>query len=671
MTGYQRVAVIGMLLLSSLPTQAEVSKIEIQQREWLGEIGDEARYEAIRGLLHFTLDPRAARNQRIADIALAPRNEGGLVEFSTDFELLVPQGSSRSDTLLYFVNNRGGNTLPPEESLAHPLSRQGYTYLATGWINELHPGENRMRLHAPIVGSEQAPVTGLVRYELIVNRAENNVNIAGDNHLAYAPSERGMTEATLTRRVNQRDPRVSIPRDQFSFAVMPVADANQVQVNLVLEGDLEPGLIYELIYEAKDPVLAGAGMAGIRDAVSLLRYGSADAALQAQVAALQLPKIQHTVTWGNSQSGRLLRQFLYQGFNADLAARQVFDGVVPVIAGGGLGMFNIRFAMPTRTNGQHENLLFPNDYFPFTYGDSSDPFTGMTDGILRQARLDNTEPKLMHIQTSNEYWLRGGSLPHTNPEGTQDAVIPENVRFYTIGGSQHGSGSGVPSNTANLGQLPSNPNMWSPIADSLLLAMVDWVRTDKAPPASRYPKIADGSLVASHLADGSINPAAWHELPGTAHPKAIYQVGLADYGPQFRTQGIVDRQAMFSNDWYTARVPQVNRDNNDLAASTILPPLTAVPLGTFVPWNLRNPATGAASELARLSGGYIPFAKTAAQAQLNADPRPALNQRYADVAAYLQAYASATERLIAEGYLAPEFRERFMDLARRNASALE
>ena len=117
---------------------------------------------------------------------------------------------------------------------------------------------------------------------------------------------------------------------------------------------------------------------------------------------------------------------------------------------------------------------------------------------MKKARQSNTVPKLMHIQTSNEYWVRGGSLPHTNPDGTEDAELPSEVRFYTIGGSQHGSGNGRP-RPATTGQLPRNPNLWNPIGMSLVVRMFEWVAMGKEPPASRYPRIADGTLVPSHI----------------------------------------------------------------------------------------------------------------------------------------------------------------------------
>lgn len=658
-----------LLTLACHAAAADVSRIEILGRDTLQSADTALQYESIHGLLHFTLDPQAAGNQKVVDLALAPVNTRGLVAFSADFRLLVPRTGTISDTLLYHVNNRGRSILPPEESLQHPLSVRGYTYLATGWISELEAGEERLRLHAPIVGSSAAPVTGQVRYEVFVNSPAAQANIAGAAHLAYRPTEAGLRNATLTRRINQRDPRESIAREDFTLQVEAVEDSTQVRLMLSVAGGLQPGMLYELIYEAQDPVLSGAGLAGIRDAVALLRHGSDDGELATTLASLELPDITHTVAWGNSQSGRALRQFLYQGFNEDLAGRRVFDGVMPVIAGGGFGMFNMRFAMPTSTNGQHEYHLFPNDYFPFTYGDSVDPYSGRTDGILRKARESGTEPKLMHVQTSNEYWIRAGSLPHTDPLGREDAVIPGNVRFYTIGGSQHGSGNGQPG-APGVGQLPANPNMWTPFADSLLVRLADWVREGTPPPASRYPRIADGALVPSHLPDGRINPAAWTPLAGINHPKAMYTVAHVDFGPRFHSEGIIDLHPDTASAWYAPLVPAVDADNNDSAASTLLPPLTAVPLGTFVPWNLRSIASGAQTELVRLSGGYIPFSATATQASARQDRRAPLSQRYTSGDEYLRRYEAATDALIAQGYLLPQFRDTLLEIARRNQAVL-
>ncbi|MEQ8954616.1 MAG: alpha/beta hydrolase domain-containing protein [Gammaproteobacteria bacterium] len=498
-----------------------------------------------------------------------------------------------------------------------------------------------------------------MRYEVSVNSADNNVDIAGGDHLSYYPTEAGLRAASLTRRQYQTDPRVPVERSSFELDVRPVPDSNQPSISLRIDGGFEPGVLYELIYQARDPVLSAAGMTAIRDMVSAIRYGGTGSN---QFAPLDIPEIEHTVAYGFSQSGRLLRQYLYDGFNADQAGRIVFDGMVPFIAGGGYGMFNLRFAMPTRTNGHHSNYLYPNDLFPFTYGESTDPFTGRSDSLLGRARASNTVPRVMHIQTSNEYWLRAGSLPHTNPQGTADAVIPDEVRFYTIGGSQHGSGDGRVPGEATGGQLPRNPNMWSPIGMSLVKAMYDWVADGVEPPSSVYPKIADGTLVPSHV-DGRINRAAWNGINGYRSPTSMYQPVHASYGSRWDSERIIDSHPDYSDHFYRSLVPAVDANNNDLAAATILPPLTSVPLATFVSWNLRNPATGAERSLARLSGGYIPFAKNTFDALANRDQRDSVEGLYASFQDYHDKYRAAVSELIERRFLLPGFMGTYMQIA--------
>ena len=665
MTSLPRLLVFLFLLLPSI-TFAGVDRIEITSRETLSSAGHDFTYDVIEGVLYLSLDPDHKGNAMIADIAYAPRNGEGMVEYSADFRVLAPSADIANGGLLYNVNNRGGSRVAPEISFDHPLAGLGFTYLVTGWINEITPGPSRLRLHAPIVGSADDPITGDVRYEVIVNSPADEVNIAGGGHLAYAPTELGLREASLNRRQYQIDARIPIERSSFELSVVDEPESSQPIVNLALDGGFEPGMIYELIFEALDPVLAGAGMAAIRDLVSLMRYGGEG---EEQLAQLGLVDIEHTVAWGNSQSGRLLRQFMYDGFNADLESRKVFDGVIPVIAGSGYGMFNLRFAMPTRTNGQHSNHLYPNDLFPFTYGESTDPWTGRNDGILRRARASGTVPMVFHVQTSNEYWVRAGSLPHTTPDGSEDAYIPPNVRFYTIGGSEHGSRNGTPREDANT-QLPRNPNMWAPIADSLLVAMYHWVAEGEEPPESRYPRIADGTLAPSHV-DGRINRAVWTPLRGVNHPEALYRPAHADYGPRWNSERIVDRHPESSDHLYGAMAPAVNSDNNDFPESTVLPPLTAVPLATFTPWNLRSPESGAERSLARLAGGYIPFPANTAAAVQSGDLRNSVAGLYQSFDDYLQKYEAATDKLISEGYLLPGFKQAYMDMARANEEVFE
>ena len=297
----------GLLLFTSALLHGEVNRLEVTERETLLHPDVSFSYELIRGVVHFTLDPSDSVNEMITDLAYAPRNSAGLVEYSADFKLLIPSQDIANGGLLYMVNNRGRGATAPEISLKDPLAGLGFTYLLTGWINEITPGDGLLRLRAPIVSSVTGPITGDVRYEVIVSRQSNDVNIAGGGHLAYEPTEEGLEEAVLSQRLYQTDPRVPIERAGFDLEIDSEPDSNQPLVTLSLQGGFKPGYIYELIYEAMNPVLAGAGMAGIRDLVSLIRYeGKGSGVLE----ELNLPNINHTVAYGFSQSGRLLRQYL-------------------------------------------------------------------------------------------------------------------------------------------------------------------------------------------------------------------------------------------------------------------------------------------------------------------------------------------------------------------------
>jgi len=84
----------------------------------------------------------------------------------------------------------------------------------------------------------------------------------------------------------------------------------------------------------------GIGFAAIRDNVSFLRYETKDNPLAPQ----ERPRIRHALGFGISQSGRVLRDLVYLGFNEDLAGRQVFDGILPVMAGSRRTCVNWQFA---------------------------------------------------------------------------------------------------------------------------------------------------------------------------------------------------------------------------------------------------------------------------------------------------------------------------------------
>ena len=197
-----------------------------------------------------------------------------------------------------------------------------------------------------------------------------------------------------------------------------------------------------------------------------------------------------------------------------------------------MGCFNFRFAQPTRHAGQHDHHDYPPDRFPFAYDTQTDPLSGQTDGILKRATESGTVPLVFHTQSSSEFWHRSGSLVITDPLGERDAEIPDNVRIYFFGGTQHGPSSFPP--TKGGGQTMGNPADYKPFLRALLVALDRWNATGEEPPASQYPKISDGDLVAwtqnatgfpCHSGDQLSwrDPAAlisrfWPTLAGPAHP---------------------------------------------------------------------------------------------------------------------------------------------------------
>ncbi|HEV3339557.1 MAG TPA: alpha/beta hydrolase domain-containing protein, partial [Pirellulales bacterium] len=619
------IALVLVLFPSADHLLAEVVSLQIDSRKPHADgraFGDRGPYEQWRGKVRFAVDPTLAANRQVVDLELAPRNAAGQVEFSADLEILVPADLSKaSGSLLYDVNNRGNRTCLGQfnEGGDDFLMRQGFVVAWSGWIAETLPGGDRLRLTAPTATDDGQPIRGVVRAEMAPDQPVERMNIAHwANQGSYLPSERGLERATLSWRLREKDARVLIPRSQWRLEPTWIeADGQRGQlplVELVLSGGFQPGYLYELIYEAEGPLVQGLGLASIRDLVSCLKHDQSDRnPLRMKDGS---PAVRYAYGFGTSQSGRCLRLFLYDGFNADEQGRLVFDGVMPHVAGGGLGFFNHRFASPTRHNGQHDNHLYPADMFPFTYGDERDPFTERTDGILRQARAGGTVPKVMHTQSSSEYWHRSGSLVHTDPLGKRDAEIPAEVRIYTFGGCQHGPGSGVAGQRAS-GQLPANPSDYRPFLRALLLALDAWVREGREPPASVYPRLSDGTL-----GDWREIQSGWQALPGVRYPEVIQQPEFLDRGPEFLRLRRTSLEPPVSRGNYVVRIPRFGADNHE--PGTLLLPSVAAPIATYTSWNLRHRSIGAENELLALTGGYVPLAKTAELRLAAGDPRPSL-----------------------------------------------
>jgi hypothetical protein len=588
------------------------------------EFGSVGAYVRIDGTASGTLDPAHPGNRGIALLEQAPRNAAGLVDYRSDFVILRPaepaQGNGR---ILYEVNNRGrimlfanlcagagGNKPQSAADLGNALPlRLGYTLIWTGW-DPGAPKTTGLSLETPAIdGMSQA-----IREEFV---SGTRLGVHETFRLSHEAASVDPARATLTVRRTQTAPRASVP---FTFV-----DARTVQ--LLPDGTLpEPGSIYELHYEAIQPRVLGIGFAATRDIVSHIRRNG---------AALLGRPVSHALAFGISQAGRYLRDHIAQGFNRDEDGARVFDGVFTHVAGIGRLFHNTPFGQPFRTRTWHEDHDFPEVTFPFSATSQDDPETGTRGALLRG---DDSDPKLIETNTSTEYWQKGASLLHTDPQGTKDVALPPTVRGYLLAGTQHGGKAGMPRDQGPC----ENPRNWHdpmPAVRALLVALDDWVVFDRAPPNSRLPRIDDFTLVA---ADALAFPA----IPGVMPPAAANDVtALADWTVPSASAAT-----------YRALVPQVDADGNEMAGLRL--PDIAVPRGTFAGWN-RYASPYPEGELADRDGSFLAFAETEAARAADGDPRASLAERYGDTGAYARRVAEVVDRLLAERLLLPEDAERY------------
>ena len=645
---------LTLLCLAVSAADAEVIRIEVRLRADLAggmSFGLAGPYEKLIGTIYFAVDPDNPANQIITDIALAPRNADGLVEFHSDFFLIKPKDVEHGNgTVLYEVSNRGGKgmlryfnrgagSVDPqtvEEMGDGLLFRNGFTLLWLGWQFDPPERDGLVRLYTPIATDGGTAIEGLVRSEVIVQEREFDRSLADRNHIAYPVTDPSDPANVMTVRDAVDGQRRVIPRDQWQFARLENGQIVEDLTRAYLEGGFEPHKIYDIIYKAQDPPVIGLGPAAIRDVMARLKYGAAD--------ELSIPAgaIDRALAFGISQSGRFLRTFLFYGFNETEGHRKAFDGVISHVAGGGRGSFNHRFAQASRDGHPYLNKLYPTDIFPFTDVEQTDPETEMRDGLLARV-APAFMPKIFYTNSSYEYWGRAASLIHTSIDGTQDSPLMENVRIYSFAGGQHGPGS-FPAEQRS-GQQLSNPNDYSWFMRGLLLAMNHWTDDGSLPPDSRYPLISDGDLVLPEQLN-------FPQLPGVGRPGAPHKAYRVDYGPEFATRGIVSFEPPEVASTFPIMVPQVDDDGNETGGLKM--PGVEVPLATYTGWNLFQPEFGPEGVLSSMQGSYIPFPRTAVDRQESDDPRGAIAERYRSREQYVGLVSNVALRLIDEGYLLAE-----------------
>jgi len=634
------------------------------------EFGEAGAYERLVGSVYFALDPEDPSNGNVVDLDLAPRNSRGLVEFSADLDILKPVDLSRgSRRLLYDVNNRGNRTALRafNDACADPnptsmisagngfLMRKGYTVVWSGWQGDLLPGGGLLTTELPEATQDGERLRGSVRQEFIADTVGVlSMPLSGDASIrSYEASDFDTSRATLTMREHETDRRQPVASDAWAFAqAAPGADGGIQQRpslgHCAVAGGFRPGWIYELVYETEGSRVMGLGIVSIRDLMAFLRDGSADAAGAPNPLSGYADRV---YCYGQSLSARVIRQFVYDGYNADPSGRRVFDAVYPHVSGGGRLFANARFAQVGRYPRQHEEHQWPSERYPFAYSAVPDPYTESLDSVLKRPESD---PLVMHTHTNTEYWLRHASLGHTDPRNGEDLAIPDGVRMYVLSSAQH---SGLTPLGAEISQQSPNVMNNGPFLRAALSLMDTWIADGVEPPASRVPSRDGGDLV-----EASAALEAFPSVPGFDTPVAPSQLPRYDYGPGFE-QGFVTEHppVAISGQTYPVFVPQVDADGNDIGG--LRSPEIAAPVGTHTGWSLRK-AGFAEGDLASLTGSFVPFARTRADREAAGDPRLSIEERYGSHEGYVQAVARAAEQLVSQRLLLQEDADRYVQAAK-------
>jgi hypothetical protein len=616
---------LGLGLVAASTAHAEVTRLAITNRADIGISG----YEKIAGTLYFAVDPKDSHNAMVVDLEKAPRNAAGLVEFSSDVYIVKPKDATRGNgAALVEVSNRGGRGAIRQFNRGGPspdpvseadlgdrfLMRFGFTVAWVGWEFDVGADTGLMRIRVPVATEQGKPITGVVR-------------------AAFTPSARA-AEMTV-RELASYDPvdpdgadSQLLVRPSFLARGEPIARQrwHLTGHTVTLDGGFEPGKTYEVAYRASNPPVAGLGFVAMRDFAAWLKH-------QPDAVA----PVRYTYAFGASQSGRFLRNFLYEGFNSDEHDRQVFDGVMAHIAGAARINLNARWSAPVGL-GVHSATAFP-----FADVSLRDPVSGAQDGLLENARARAHQPKIFYTNTPVEYWGTGrvAALVHSTPDGSADLRLPDNVRVYFLAGTQHSPGRFPPAIGA--GQQLDNPVDYTWTLRALLLAMHKWVSAGTPPPASAYPTLADGTLV---KADAVSFPA----VPGVASPRGLTA------GPRVENPWIPGGGGAGAP--LPLLVPAVDEDGNERAGIRL--PDVAVPLATYTGWNFRHRSTGGEGELVSLLGSSIPFRATSAARAAAKDPRRSIEERYPTRDDYLAKARAAADALVLRGYLLMDDVERII-----------
>jgi hypothetical protein len=690
------VVLVALFLPAVVPSPADaaVVRIVVEQTRRIADgksFGNVGPYERLDGTVYIEVDPKDPLNAGIVNLDKAPRTAKGLVGFSSPFFILKPVDMSRGNQKFFYgVNNRGnkieyawrtflaqpGPNNTPTTNNNNPISeadfgdglvmRLGYSFVDAGWQGNVAPGGDRLVPNLPVATEKDGrPIVARIRVEYADADGFTRPLEGSANFRAYETADADTTHATLTYRNVVGGAKATIASDRWAFGRCQTGRASLVPTTsdiCVFDG-FKPDGIYELMYQAKNPLVMGLGYVVTRDLASFLRYQARDESGNPNPLAASSTNvgIRRAYAGGISSTGMYMRDFLYLGFNEDESHRKVFDAVQIAIPGTHRLLANVEFADPNTYSRQdvwHDSLSY--SYPPLTFAVTTDPVSGLKDGILKRPA---TDPLVFQVDSANEFWQMNASLNVHDAQG-RPVPIPDNVRLYFASSFQHGGVAGLlsPARPAGICQNPTQGNGWPATMRALLVDLDDWADRGIAPPKSNYPTLEDKTLVT--LAEAK---AAFPAIPGVKFPTTLNELALPNFGSGLKsTGGRITQLPPTVSGKYPLFVPRPDSDGLDIAG--IRPVEIAAPMATVTGWNIR--ATGRReSDLCGLNGSVLPFAKTKAARQAAGDPRASMEERYTNQGGFVKAVEDATRKLVKERFLLQEDADRYIQAAAQSSAA--
>jgi len=662
-----RLSLVGCCLTVAAPVDAQITRIVIDSTASPAfggaSFGRAGQYETISGTAFGELDPADRRNAIITDIALAPRNPRGRVEYAATFHIVRPRDPAKVSGLLWHdVPNRGGRI-----TLGIPERTLGDIGLSSGWQGDRSgttaPGPGVEYATVPRArGADGSAIIGRV-FARIMNAAgpDSRPLLVYANPHPYPPRTLDTRDAVLTTRTAETvDGRTigmdTVRADDWAWARCSpdrpfpgTPDSTQI----CLRSGFDPALLYQAEFTAQDPSVLGIGFAAFRDVATFFRTRAEDDAGTPNPLA---GTVRWMITRGVSQSGNFIRAFLQLGFNERLDGQALYDGAWPIIAGRRISL-NTRFATPDGILALHEAGSEGPQWWEFWPDTARDL---PPSGILDRCTRSGTCPRIVEHFGSAEVWGLKLSPAWVGAVGDTDIPLPATVRRYYLPSTGHGGGSGAfttdriapqpcPSVGSGLPVLAPNPLPHTETVAALRMHLRAWVMRNTPPPASRWPQLADGTL--ARATKEALGYPTLPGLPPDAPTGLINPLIDYDWGPGFDR---VDGSGVTSNvpppirRVYPMFAPTVDADGNERGGVPIV--MLAAPLGTYLGWNL-SAAGFRQGQRCSFAAGFIPFATTRAERLAAGDSRPSLEERYGDHAGYVRAVRTAAQEAVRSGFL--------------------